>query len=112
MLRVGGSCRRTNTTRGVILSTEVSGLSPVASPARRRDRRSLDGHTSLSHFDETDEERLHSELDDRAPAEVETDATECVSEISYALGVLAQELLELHGMEPPPRHDFRPRSET
>lgn len=47
-----------------------------------------------------------------SPAEVDADAPACVTEISSALAVLAQELLALHGMEPPPRTDFRPRSEA
>jgi hypothetical protein len=44
-----------------------------------------------------------------SPAEVEADAAECASEIGSALAVLAQELLALHGQEPPPRIDFRPK---
>ena len=44
-----------------------------------------------------------------SPSEIEADAAECVAEISSALAVLAQELLALNGVEPPPRRDFRPR---
>lgn len=47
-----------------------------------------------------------------SPSEIEASAEECVSEINDALDTLAQELLALHGMEPPPRHDFRPRADT
>lgn len=43
-----------------------------------------------------------------SPAEVEADPAACVAEICGALAILAQELLALHGIEPPPRHDFRP----
>jgi hypothetical protein len=46
-----------------------------------------------------------------APAEVEADASACATEIASALSILAQELLALHGIEPPLRRDFRPRSE-
>jgi hypothetical protein len=46
-----------------------------------------------------------------SPAEVEADAAACASEIVGALAILAQELLAHHGIEPPPRHDFRPRAE-
>jgi len=44
-----------------------------------------------------------------SPSEIEADAAECVSEIGNALSVLAQDLLSLHGIEPLPRHDFRPK---
>jgi hypothetical protein len=44
-----------------------------------------------------------------SPTDVETDAPACVEEISYAASVLAQELLEMHGLEPAVRRDFRPR---
>jgi hypothetical protein len=44
-----------------------------------------------------------------SPAEVEADAAECVSDVGSALATLAQELLALHGIEPPPRRDFRPK---
>jgi hypothetical protein len=44
-------------------------------------------------------------------AEVEADAAACASEVGDALSILAQELLALHGIEPSPRRDFRPRSE-
>lgn len=44
-----------------------------------------------------------------SPTDIETDASACVEEISYAASVLAQELLAMHGIEPPPRRDFRPR---
>ena len=47
-----------------------------------------------------------------SPAEVEADAAACASELGGALAILAQELLALHGIEPPPRRDFRPRGET
>jgi hypothetical protein len=47
-----------------------------------------------------------------SPSEVESGPEECVSEINSALATLAQELLALHGIEPPSRHDFRPRTET
>ncbi len=47
-----------------------------------------------------------------SPSEVEADAAECVLEINNALATLAQELLALHGMKPPPRHDFRPSADT
>ncbi|MBR1175348.1 hypothetical protein JQ617_15400 [Bradyrhizobium sp. KB893862 SZCCT0404] len=43
-----------------------------------------------------------------SPTDVETDASACVEEIGYAASVLAQELLAMHGIEPPPRRDFRP----
>ncbi len=46
-----------------------------------------------------------------SPAEVAADAAECADEICSALATLAQELLALHDIEPPPRHDFRPRTE-
>jgi hypothetical protein len=46
-----------------------------------------------------------------SPAEVDAGAKACAAEICDALGVLAQELLALRGMEPPPRYDFRPRAE-
>ncbi len=45
-----------------------------------------------------------------SPAEIEGDPAACVAEIGNALAILAQELLALHGIEPPPRHDFRPRT--
>jgi hypothetical protein len=46
-----------------------------------------------------------------APAEIEADPAECVSEVGYALATLAEELLAMHGIGPPPRRDFRPRGE-
>ena len=46
-----------------------------------------------------------------SPVEVEADVAACVSEINSALVVLAQELLALYGLEPPPRRDFRPKAE-
>jgi hypothetical protein len=46
-----------------------------------------------------------------SPADVESDASACVEEIGYAMSVLAQELLAMHDLEPPPRRDFRPRGE-
>jgi hypothetical protein len=45
-----------------------------------------------------------------SPTDVEIDASACVEEIGYAASVLAQELLAMHGIEPPLRRDFRPRS--
>lgn len=44
-----------------------------------------------------------------SPTDVETDASACAEEIGYAASILAQELLAMHGIEPPPRRDFRPR---
>lgn len=44
-----------------------------------------------------------------APAEIEADAHGCVEEIGHALSILAQELLSMHGLDAPPRLDFRPR---
>jgi hypothetical protein len=45
-----------------------------------------------------------------SPTEIDADAAECVAEVSGALAVLAQELLALSGVEPPPRFDFRPKA--
>ena len=47
-----------------------------------------------------------------APAEIEADAAACASEVCGALATLAQELLALHGLEPPPRRDFRPGADA
>jgi hypothetical protein len=46
-----------------------------------------------------------------SPTEVMADASACVEEIGYATSVLAQELLAMHDLEPPPRRDFRPRDD-
>ncbi|MBB4261618.1 MULTISPECIES: hypothetical protein [unclassified Bradyrhizobium] len=45
-----------------------------------------------------------------SPTDVETDVSACVEEIGYATSILAQELLAMHGIEPQPRRDFRPRN--
>ncbi|MVT66064.1 hypothetical protein GPL21_13205 [Bradyrhizobium pachyrhizi] len=44
-----------------------------------------------------------------SPTDVETSASACAEEIGYAASILARELLAMHGIEPPPRQDFRPR---
>jgi hypothetical protein len=49
-----------------------------------------------------------------SPAEVEAAPDACASEVCDALSTLAQELLALHGLDRPVRHehDFRPKGET
>jgi len=47
-----------------------------------------------------------------APAEIEADAATCASDVCDALATLAQELLALHSLSPPPRRDFRPRTDA
>ena len=46
-----------------------------------------------------------------APAEIEADASACVSEIDCALSILAHELLALNNIGPPLTRDFRPKAE-